>query len=104
MARASKGGKTERKKTDASSTDGPHQYLYLARDTEEDRMVTTLMLAGEALASPLRQEIFAPLPGCNEYARAVGREPAALTEDFTDLLDVVRRIRDWTVREGGRSA
>jgi DNA-binding CsgD family transcriptional regulator len=74
----------------------PHNYLYTGHDADEDRLVTTLLLAAEALTAALTPGP-SPDSGRGEenvtYAQPVGVERPAFFEDYGWLCDLAGQVR-----------
>jgi DNA-binding CsgD family transcriptional regulator len=74
----------------------PHNYVYPPRDTEADRLVSTLMLAGEAIAETWKpeetQNADTPAP---EHATPVENPKPLLFDDIDALQELVEMVEKW---------
>jgi DNA-binding CsgD family transcriptional regulator len=85
----------------------PYDHLYTGHDPDEERLVTTLMLAGEALAEGVQAHPQHLNTRTREhpptFARSVDNARPAVFEEFGGLLELCGRIRAW-VEEDARHA
>ncbi len=71
----------------------PYNQLYTERDAAEDRLITTLLLGGEALAASLRAE--AAWRETGDFATPEGNDHPAILDDFVGLLAITEQIQAW---------
>jgi DNA-binding CsgD family transcriptional regulator len=71
----------------------PFDHIYTGHDPADERLVTTLMLAGEALAETLHPGETQPVS--IPHAIPIANDRPSICEDFQGLLDIFRQIEAW---------
>jgi DNA-binding CsgD family transcriptional regulator len=82
----------------------PYNQIYNGHDPEEDQLITTLMLAGEALGEQSPDWKALPAPEAPpSYAQPEGNARPAILDDFAELLALTRQIQAWSEADPRRA-